>query len=73
MEGAGRLLILIGFFIIIFGLLLMFWHRLPYAGRLPGDIFLEKDGLTFFFPLVTSLIISVILTVILNIALRLFR
>ncbi len=34
--------------------------------RLPGDIFIQKDGFTFYFPIVTSIIVSILLTIILN-------
>jgi hypothetical protein len=72
-EGLERFLILGGIFLILFGLLLTFWHRIPYLGRLPGDIFIQREGFSFFFPLATSLILSVILTVLLNLVFRSFR
>lgn len=42
-------------------------------GRLPGDIRIERDGFSFYFPLATSILLSIGLTVLLNILLRLFR
>ncbi len=69
----GKLLIIAGFFVMIVGLLLTFWEKVPLLGRLPGDIFVQRDGFKFFFPVVTSLVLSVILSIVLNIILRLFR
>ena len=45
---------------------------LPF-GRLPGDIRIEREGFSFYFPLVSSILISIVLTVILNVILRLFK
>jgi hypothetical protein len=69
----GRLLIIIGVFLIVFGLIFSFWSKIPFLGQLPGDFSFQKGGVSFFFPLATSLVISLILTVILNVFLRLFK
>jgi len=73
LENFGRLLILIGVFLVLFGVLFTFGHRIPLLGRLPGDIFIQKGGFSFFFPLATSLVISVVLTILANIIFRLLR
>lgn len=72
-EGAGKLLIVVGASLILVGLLFTFWHRVPFLGRLPGDITVQKGSFHFFFPLVTCLIISLVLTILLNLVFRLFR
>ena len=72
-QGIGKILILSGAFLAFLGLLLIFWQRIPFLGKLPGDIFLHKGGFQFFFPLVTFIIISIVLTIILNLVIRLFR
>ncbi len=72
-EGLGKLMVLGGLFLVLFGLLLIFWQRIPYLGRLPGDIFVQRNGISFFFPLATSLVLSLILTVLLNLVFRLFK
>ncbi|MGI6574608.1 MAG: DUF2905 domain-containing protein [bacterium] len=66
-EGIGRMLLGIGGLLIIIGLFLLYGGRLLPLGRLPGDIFIQKGNFTFYFPLVTGLILSVILTLLLNI------
>lgn len=58
----GKILILLGVFIILVGLLLMISDKIPWLGRLPGDILIKKKNFTFYFPLATSLLISIILT-----------
>jgi hypothetical protein len=64
-QGFGRLLILAGVVLIAAGLLVNFADRLPFRiGRLPGDIVWRGKNTTFYFPLVTCLILSVVLTLI---------
>jgi hypothetical protein len=72
-DDMGRLLIIAGIFLIVFGLIFTFWSKIPFIGHLPGDISFQKGNVSFFFPLVTSLIISLILTIILNIILRFLK
>jgi len=72
-QGIGKAVILAGVFLIFLGLLLFFWQKIPFLGKLPGDIFGHRGNLQFFFPIVSSIIISIVLTIILNLILRLFR
>ena len=58
----GKMLILLGVFIILIGLLLLIGEKIPWVGRLPGDIIIRKKNFTFYFPIVTSILISIILT-----------
>jgi len=64
MAALGRVLILLGIVIILIGLGLLFAHKIPYIGRLPGDIYVKKDNFTFYFPLGTCILISVLLSII---------
>ena len=73
LQGTGKIIILGGAFLVILGLLLVFWHRIPLLGRLPGDISFERGSFQFFFPVVTSIVISIVPTLILNLVLRVFR
>lgn len=66
MNDAGRLLIIAGVFLVVFGLIVTFGSKIPFLGKLPGDILIKRDGFTFYFPIVTSIIVSILLTVILN-------
>jgi hypothetical protein len=45
-------------------------EKLPWIGRLPGDIHIERRNFSIHFPIVTSLLLSVILTILLNLFLR---
>ncbi len=58
----GKILILFGFLLILVGGVLLLSGKIPWIGRLPGDIYVEKKNFSFYFPLTTSLIISIILT-----------
>jgi uncharacterized membrane protein YkgB len=61
-SALGKMLILLGVFIILIGLLVLIGEKIPWVGRLPGDIIIRKKNFTFYFPIVTSIIISIILT-----------
>lgn len=62
----GKMLILLGIFIIIIGVLLVIGERIPFVGRLPGDIIIKRERFTFYFPIVTCIILSLIITLILS-------
>lgn len=59
-----RLLIVLGVLLVLAGLAWPWISRLPW-GRLPGDLSVEREGFSFHFPLMTSLVISVILSLVL--------
>ena len=74
MEDLGKVLLLVGFLIILLGLVLTFAEKVPFPiGRLPGDIVIKKDGMSFYFPLMTSIILSILLTILLNLIFGLKR
>ena len=58
----NRWLIIAGLLLIGIGLLWPWLSELPF-GRLPGDIAVQRDGFSFYFPLMTSLVISVLLSI----------
>ncbi|MGE5328306.1 MAG: DUF2905 domain-containing protein [Deltaproteobacteria bacterium] len=64
-EGIGKILILSGIIFLIVGAIIILSSKLG-LGKLPGDIFIKNESFTFYFPLVTSIIISIILTIIFN-------
>ena len=65
MAEIGRTLLVLGGLLVVVGLLLTFGARIPGLGRLPGDIVYRRGSFTFYFPLVTSLLVSLLLTAIL--------
>ena len=60
----SRVLIVLGLVILAAGLLLPFLTQLG-LGRLPGDIVIERENMTFYFPLVTCLLVSAVLSLVL--------
>ena len=66
MQDIGRLLIVIGVLAVVAGGLLLLGGRLPWLGRLPGDFVVRRGPVSFYLPLVTSLLVSVVLTILVN-------
>ncbi|MEW5747056.1 MAG: DUF2905 domain-containing protein [Nitrospirota bacterium] len=64
MGSLGKLLVLIGIVLVVIGGLIMLSGKIPWLGRLPGDIVIQRKNFTFYFPLATSIVISIILTLI---------
>jgi hypothetical protein len=61
----GRVIIVLGLFLVAFGVLLTFAGRLPFRlGRLPGDIFVQGKNSSFYFPLATCLILSALFSLV---------
>ncbi len=65
LESFGKLLLLIGALSAAVGLLLLIFSRLG-LGRLPGDIFIQRENFTLYFPLATMILVSLILTLLVN-------
>ncbi len=65
LEAFGRLLLIGGGLIAFVGLLFLVFGRLG-LGRLPGDIFIQRENITFYLPLATMIIISIVLTLLVN-------
>ncbi len=63
-QYIGKFLILLGLIVAAIGGLLLFSGKIPWIGRLPGDIIIQRRNFTFYFPLATSILLSVILTLI---------
>lgn len=64
-NDLGRLLVVFGVLIALAGVALLLVGRVPWLGRLPGDIHVQRGNWTFYFPLATSLLLSVVLTLLL--------
>ncbi len=62
MQDIGRSLLVLGVVIALAGLVLLLVGRVPWIGRLPGDIHIQRGNWSFYFPLATSLLLSVLLT-----------
>ncbi|MDY6826395.1 MAG: DUF2905 domain-containing protein [Bacillota bacterium] len=69
MEHLARILLIGGGLIAALGLLLLLLSRLG-LGRLPGDIFIQRENFTFYFPLATMILLSIVLTLLMNLLRR---
>jgi thiosulfate reductase cytochrome b subunit len=65
-QPIGKILIALGLLLVIAGVLMVFAPKLPYIGRLPGDIYIKRGNFTLYFPIASSILISIILTIILS-------
>ena len=65
LQPLGRLLILVGALLLVAGVVLSLGGRLPWLGRLPGDIVVERPGFRLYFPLATSILLSLLLSALL--------
>ncbi|MGD8402637.1 MAG: DUF2905 domain-containing protein [Anaerolineales bacterium] len=74
MENIGRFLMIGGILLFVVGGLVFLASKfgIPF-GRLPGDIRIERDGFSFYFPLASSIVISILLTIIINLIGRFFN
>ena len=61
MSQIGKLLIFVGLIVLVTGVVFYHLGKIPGMGRLPGDFYVRKGNMTFYFPLVTCLLISFIL------------
>ena len=64
MSEIGKFLIVSGVLIAVVGVALVVAGRVPWIGRLPGDIYVQRGHWTFYFPLATSILVSAALTLI---------
>lgn len=67
MQDLGRFLVVLGVVAIAGGVLLLLAGRIPWLGRLPGDVIVRRGPVTFYFPIVTSLVVSVVVTILRNV------
>jgi hypothetical protein len=63
-SGFGKILVFLGIILVAAGILFMFGAKIPWLGKLPGDIYIKKENFTFYFPLATSILLSIALSVI---------
>lgn len=71
MDAVGRSLLIFGAILALLGALILVGSRVPFLGRLPGDIFFQRGNFSFYFPLITSIVLSLVLTVLANVVIRL--
>ncbi|HEX9934151.1 MAG TPA: DUF2905 domain-containing protein [bacterium] len=62
MSGIGKILIVSGCLMAALGVVLVFSDKIPWLGRLPGDISIKRENFSFYFPLTTCILISLLLS-----------
>ena len=62
--GLGKLLLIVGVIFIVVGVAMIYFQKIPFLGKLPGDIFIKKGNFSFYFPIATSILLSIVLTLI---------
>jgi hypothetical protein len=63
-HSLGKVLIIAGLVITAVGVVVLFGNKIPFIGKLPGDIHIERENFRFYFPLGTSILLSVLITAI---------
>ena len=61
-DSLGKLLVLFGVVLVALGGVLLLAGKIPFLGRLPGDIVIRREHWSFYFPITTSILISILLT-----------
>jgi Protein of unknown function (DUF2905) len=61
----GKILVVFGLLVVVVGVVLMFSDKIPFLGKLPGDITIKRENFEFHFPITTSIVISAILSTVL--------
>jgi hypothetical protein len=70
MDSFGKLLILFGLTLAAVGGVLLLIGKVPYIGKLPGDIYVQRKNFSFYFPLTTSILLSIVLTLLFSLFTR---
>ena len=65
MAGFGKAFIYLGILMAVVGVIFLLGGKIPWLGHLPGDLTIEREGYTFYFPLTTCILISVIISLVL--------
>lgn len=65
MGEMAKIIIVIGIVLVLTGLAILFFQKVPFLGKLPGDILIQKKNFTFYLPFSTSIVVSIIVSLIL--------
>jgi len=70
LSGMARMFLVIGVLFLLLGGVLLLADRVPWIGRLPGDLTYESDNVKVYVPLTTMLLLSLLLTLLFNLFLK---
>jgi len=65
MHELGKGLVVLGLILVAVGALLLLANKLPFIGKLPGDILFKRGNFTFYSPLATGIVLSLLVSLIL--------
>ena len=63
-SPVARAVVFIGLIVTAVGIVLLFADKIPWLGKLPGDIYIQRKNFSFYFPVTTCIIISILLSLI---------
>lgn len=66
LSGMGKLLMIGGVLLVAVGAFMVLADKIPFLGKLPGDIYIQRKQFSFYFPVVTCVVLSLLITVLLN-------
>lgn len=64
LQTVAKFIIISGAVLVLLGILLLFAHKIPFIGRLPGDILVQRKNFTFYFPITTLVLLNLIILLI---------
>jgi uncharacterized protein HemY len=64
MDGLGRILIYLGILLVVVGIIVSLMGKIPWLGHMPGDIAIQRDRFTFYFPITTCIVISIVVSLV---------
>lgn len=67
LQELGRVIIILGIVLVVLGSSIWFFGKLPFLGKLPGDIYIQKDNFSFYVPITTAILISILFSIVLTI------
>ncbi len=70
LSSLGKTLLVLGVLLVVLGAALWLGPKVPFLGRLPGDIVIKRENFTLYFPLTTMLLLSLLATLLLNLLWR---
>ena len=60
----GKMLVIMGVGVVFLGVIFMVIDKIPFLGKLPGDVHIEKENFSFYFPITTCVVMSIVLSLI---------
>ncbi|MBD3425640.1 MAG: DUF2905 family protein [Candidatus Omnitrophica bacterium] len=62
MQAVGKMLVILGLVLLLAGGLFLLSGKIPWLGRLPGDIVIRRENFTFYFPVTTCILVSIVIS-----------